>query len=319
MLRLAPLLVTVAALFAASIPLGPAASAQGLRYFYCYAVDSGTNQVLVSDMHEVGPVAERAAYGEQFAIWLQATGKASRSVRPYCVMRASEAEIARARSDLAGYCSECGAIKTFRDVTWLRQGKGVEELLQGKLIKPEDPVETSETSEPGEPAPVPDPAAVVEPVAGEGVSILGRRDMTDVVYAANVERSADIARQKADLKGGKWTPLLTDNRCPGWISIAYASTGRERWYYIAQGADSEGEASAQALAAAQKSAKRLEGTAITGVLVAFRNNYTPPPVDVIDAISEDGVLQTTKGLIRRTVTSGCPGPPGSYATMGVRG
>lgn len=314
MIRFTRLFVALASLCAASILISSAGSAQGLRYFYCYAVDPGTEQVLVSDMHEVGPVAERAAYGEQFATWLKATGKASNSVKPYCVMRASEAEIERGRSDLTSYCSQCGAIKNFRDVAWLRQGKGVEELLQGKLIRPADP----ELVEPGEPVPPLELAAVAEPVVGEGVSILGRRDMTDVVYAANVERSAYIARQKADLKGGKWTPLLTENRCPGWISIAYASNGAERWYFIAQGADSEGEASGQALAAAQESAKRLDGTSVTGVLVAFRNNYMLPPVGIAGAVSED-VVQTAKGLIRRAVTTGCPGPATPYATTSVRG
>jgi hypothetical protein len=297
-----------------------AASAQGLRFFYCYAIDEEQAKVFVSDMHEVGPVAERGTYGQQFATYLKVKNGASATVRPFCVMRSSEAEIQRGRLDLTRYCPECGSITRFEDVAWLREGTGAKALLAGKLIKPSEPKEAlpSKAETPQVAKAKPDH----EPAEDAGVYILGHRETTEVVYSANEERGGYLVRQKADLKGGKWTAIMSNSTCPGWVAVAYASNGAERWYYAAQGADSEGEASLQALNAADAGTKRMEGVWVTGVLVSFRNNYRPTsigPIDVAEAAAEDGVIETTKGLIRRQVVSGCPAPRGPYVTFGVRG
>jgi len=313
-------IVTAAALLAATCLWAGPASAQGLAYFYCYAVDTEQGKVFVSDMHEVGPVAERASYGEQFATYLKVKAKASASIKSYCVMRATEREIERGRAELTEYCRECADITKFEDVAWLREGTGAKALLAGKLIKPSEPKDASPSK--AEPPQVARAEPEPEPAEDAGVYILGHREATEVVYSANEERGGYLVRQKADLKGGKWTTIITNSTCPGWVAVAYASNGSERWYYAAQGAASEGEASLQALDAADAGAKRMEGVWVTGVLVSFRNNYRPKsigPVEVAESVVEDGVIQTTKGLIRRQVVSGCPAPRGPYVTFGVRG
>jgi hypothetical protein len=311
---------------AAALAAAPAAAAE-VHHFYCYAVDAARGTVFVSDMHDTGPVSERAAYGEQFATYLKAKGLASAGVRPSCVMRASEREIQLSRAELADSCGTCGGIRRFADVAWLRGGdSGANALLAGKLIrKPAAAPAPAPAAEPPPPAAGPAPhappaaPAEPEPVAGEGVYVLGRRDATEVVFAANEERGAYRARQKADLKGGTWTTILSDDRCPGWVAIAYASNGTERWYYPAVGADSEGEAGQAARAAAEEATRRRDGIWITGVLVAFRNDFHHKPVDLAAAVGHDGVIGTAKGLVRREVVSGCPQGRGPYATVGVRG
>jgi hypothetical protein len=320
------LILSLLAPLAASCLWSAPASAQGLKYFYCYAIDDERETVFVSDMHEVGPVSERSTYGAQFASYLKVKRGASASVRPYCVMRSSEQEIQRGRSDLAGYCPECGGITRFEDVAWLREGTGARALLAGKLIernkegdgKPSSP-DTPQVAK----APARKPAAAEpEPVEDSGLYLLGRRDATEVTYSVNEENGAYLARQKADLKGGKWSWIINGSTCVGWVAIAYASNGTDRWYYAAQGADSEGEASLAALKAAEEGAKRQDGAWITGVLVALQNNYRPKsigPLDVAGAVAEDGVIETTKGLIRRQVVSGCPTGSRPFVTVGVRG
>jgi hypothetical protein len=312
------LLVVLAALGLDMLLAAPASS-QSLRYFYCYAVDRQQGAVFVSDMHDVGPVSERASYGEQFANWLKAKGIASGAVKPFCVMRPTEDEVAQGRRELSAYCPECGGIRRFRDIAWLRQGKDAKALLAGKLTSPRDAPTHPAAKSPKQVVQGPGTASAPEPVDGQGVFILGRRDATDVIYSANEHRGAYLVRQKADLRGGKWTSILSDNRCPGWVAVAYASNGTERWYYVAQGADSEGEAGQSALAAADNAAKRMEGLWITGVLASFRNNFQPQPVDLVDAVIEDGAIDTMKGIVRRQVVSGCPAERSPYATIGIRG
>jgi hypothetical protein len=312
------ILLTLALLTASCVWSAPV-SAQGLAYFYCYAVDVEQGKVFVSDMHDVGPVAERASYGAQFATYLKVKKNASASIQPYCVMRATEREIQRGRAELTEFCAECGDIRKFEDVAWLREGTGAKALLAGKLISPDKHPEPPARE--AQPAPsTPAVAAEREPAAGEGVYILGRRDQTEVVYSANEARGAYLVRQKADLKGGKWTPVLSDSRCPGWVAVSYASNGTERWYYPVQGADSEGEASHAALQVAEAASHRMAGYWVTGVLVAFRNDFRPAPVDVGKALTEDdGVFDAVKGLVRRQVVSGCPAPDSDFVSFGVRG
>lgn len=295
----------VCALFAAAAP----AQAQGLRYFYCYAVDAKVQKVFVSDMHDVGPPAERAAYGEQFADYLKARGHASAAVQAYCVMRASEGEIRRGITDLPRSCRECEGLDDFTPVAWLRQGKGLTELLAGKLVAPEQPkgaevLPSASSDSVRAEASVPPGASPDSPVKGRGVFIRVRMDMTDVVYSANEKNGDFLTRHKAQLKGGRWQLLDSDNRCPGWMAVAYASNGTERQYYVSQGAASEGEASRQALDDAVKTTQYHPGTWITGVLAAFYNDYQPD--------------DAARGSLRQLLTEGCPAPR-SGSSIGVRG
>jgi hypothetical protein len=120
------LLTTLIAFGAAGAP--PAAT-QELRVFYCFAPVAATRVIYVSPVHAVGPVVERARYGEEFAAHLATQGVRPASEGPaFCNMRASESQIVRERDGLVWYCPLengarsplCGQTWTVRDVAWAR-------------------------------------------------------------------------------------------------------------------------------------------------------------------------------------------------------
>jgi hypothetical protein len=104
----------------ATIGSGRAAAAD-LQYFYCYAPSPADGTTYMSDVHPVGPVAERRTYGPQFVEYLRSAGKISGSAIGYCVMRATMKEIDRGRADLAQTpCTECAGAEKVAEVGWLR-------------------------------------------------------------------------------------------------------------------------------------------------------------------------------------------------------
>ena len=124
------LLALIAVAFAAfwAVP----AAAQGPQFFYCYAVDAKAGTVYMSDMHRVGPVAERRTYGTSFSAYLAEQGKVPPGTPAYCVMRASEKEIERGQMDLAlGQCPECSGASKFQQVAWRRDGEAGTMLASG--------------------------------------------------------------------------------------------------------------------------------------------------------------------------------------------
>lgn len=318
MLRAICILVAVTI---ASLASFTPARADPLRYFYCYVVDPSKEQVFVSDMHEVGPIAERGSYGRQYVDYLSAKRLVSPQAKAYCVMRSTEPEIARGLRDLPAICPECGGLDTFTPVAWLRRGKGVRDVLAGKLVLPA-PKAASVLTQNSEIAP--DDAqlaaqAVAQAVEGEGVWVRVGHDMTDVVYSANEPNGDFRTRHLADQKGGKWTVLLANNRCPGWIGVAYASNGTDRWYYAAQGGLSEGDANREALRAAQEMADKSRGTWITGVLISIHNEFRLEPTDIAGTVKQHGAVGAATRVIRKAVTSGCTRNGGRMAGVGVRG
>lgn len=302
-----------------SLGASPARAQTPVNYFYCYAVDESQGIIFVSDTQEVGVLSERASYGDQFKSYLRGKGKASDTVRPYCVMRPTPAEIRLGQNDLrTSGCRMCNDISRFEDVVWMRdKNKGAEKLLD-RTIKPSK-LGVPEWAEENLPMPP------EEEDEQDGVYILGSREGNDLIYAANEENGGSKTRLKADLKGGKWTTVAHNNRCPGWMAVAYASDGTERVYYLAQGAESQGEASLQALDQAEQAASRKDGNWTTGVLLALENKYRSNPLtvgDVVESLAEDGVIETAKGLTYRAATSdkslGCP-RGGKMGSIGVRG
>jgi uncharacterized membrane protein YgcG len=100
----------LAALALGVVLLLPArAQAQGLTAYYCFLHDAATDTLYVSPVAPVGPVPERAAYGERFRARLVASGRISADRPPaFCVMRAAQQELDQSRALIARNCSGCG-------------------------------------------------------------------------------------------------------------------------------------------------------------------------------------------------------------------
>lgn len=92
-----------------------------LRYFYCYVPDATSGTVYVSDMHPVGPIAERSSYGAEFLAYLKNKGFASDVQLGYCTMRSNESEIQQAQRDLLSGCRECDGSSRVSSIVWNRR------------------------------------------------------------------------------------------------------------------------------------------------------------------------------------------------------
>ena len=95
------------------------ARAQEPRYFYCYVPDRASGITWTSDTQPVGPVAERAGYGDAFVRFLQAQQLVPAAAAGFCVMRATSAQIDTGRANLPAGCADCGTA-AFRRIAWRR-------------------------------------------------------------------------------------------------------------------------------------------------------------------------------------------------------
>lgn len=135
------------------------------------------------------------------------------------------------------------------------------------------------------------------------VYMMGGQDKTDVVYTVHDANGKFLTRHKADLKGGRWTWLMMDGRCPGMVSVWYASNGSERRYFVETGGATEREVSLKASAAARAYAKREGKGWSAGVMRAFRNDnraVPPPPAttrDKVEAMFRDPCAKRDLGSI----------------------
>lgn len=298
------ILGVVAALWAAP------ASAQGLNWFYCYAPNAATGVVYVSDVHAVGPVSERAGYGNEFAGFLASRGKLPAHAQAYCVMRATEQEVVRGQQSVTELCSECGGATTVEHIAWLRGGQ------RGRqLATPVPAADASLGERPRGAARGSVATGRTEPVEGVGAYIMGRSDATGIVHTANEENAQFQTRHKADLKGGQWTWIAMNDRCPGWVAVAYATDGDERHYFVAKGSDFEGTARVAAIKLAEAYAARKGAAWLAGVLSSFKNEYRHPPTDF-----SRGAIRGVRQEVERMVTTPCADSRGvRYTAVGVRG
>lgn len=101
--------------------MGGSALAQAPTWFFCYAPDPATRTTYVSTARPVGPIGERAGYGQSFSAFLRANSHTGAAPSAYCVMRSSLEELQRARTLLASECQECGGATAFKDVAWSRK------------------------------------------------------------------------------------------------------------------------------------------------------------------------------------------------------
>lgn len=143
------------------------AAAQGPQYFYCYVPSPKDGTVFVSDVHPVGPVAERRGYGDQFVAFLQSEGKISGGAVGYCVMRATTREIDKGRTDLAPLtCAECAGTQLIEDVSWPRGGTSTPSVRVSELRPKETAAPRIAQSRAEQAAPAPD-LLLSEAEAGE--------------------------------------------------------------------------------------------------------------------------------------------------------
>ncbi len=287
-------------------------SAQGLNWFYCYAPNAQTGVVHVSNMHEVGPVSERASYGAEFANYLTARGKLPRGAQAYCVMRATEREIGVAQSSVLELCEVCSGASIIESVAWARSGSVGRQILTPDAPRnpapgPERAITSTQPAIPTNDSPATAPE-------GAGVFLMGRLDASEVVYTANEDRGQFLTRYKADLKGGRWTWILSNDTCPGWVAVAFATNGSERLYFVARGSEYEGSARAAVLREAEPYAARQGPAWITGIMVSFHNAYTPPSPNF-----SRGVIDGIKNEVRRQVVDPCAPLGRTSASWGVRG
>lgn len=286
------------------------AEAAELRLFYCYVPNPASSTIYVSDVHPVGPVAERASYGEEFARYLQRRGRVEAGTTGHCVMRSTNREIDGSRTNLSRMespCLGCQGLTQTEDVIWPRATRSIASVLAGtQVVTKPDPNDPDAKS-----------AKSAEP--GEGAWLMARTDDTDVVYVVNQDNGGTLVRLKADQRPGEWSYLLQNDRCKGWVGIAFATNGKERTYLTAVGHEDAAIAKRTALGAAENLAER-EGTDWrTGILDAFENRFEHRPIGVADAV-EAGAIDTAKAVVYRQVVSGCRSVKTErYVTVGVRG
>ncbi|MEO6534298.1 MAG: hypothetical protein ABIN72_00180 [Sphingomicrobium sp.] len=281
------------------------------RLFFCYVSNPPSSTIYVSDVHPVGPVAERAAYGAEFARYLERRGRVEAGVTGRCVMRATNHEIDDSRTNLSrmeGACMGCAGLTQTEDVLWPRSTKSIASVLAGTQVKTKPDPKDAKAAGKGQVPP------------GEGAWLMARKDDTDVVYIANQPNGGTLVRVKADLRPGTWAYLLQNNRCPGWIGIAFATDGKERSYFTATGREDAAQAKLAALSGAEQLAATKQGPDWrTGILDAFENRFEKEPVTLAGAI-EEGPIGAAKGVIRSRFVSGCETIKiDRYATFGDRG
>lgn len=294
-----------ATLFAALLVFLCAArgSAQGLKWFYCYAPNAQTGIVHVSDIQSIGPVAERAGYGNEFVEYLKAEGKLSSGGQAYCVMRATEREIELGQRELSAVCNECGTANKVERVVWPRGGRTIRHVLagEGNTTPPADAATTEDAED-------------VDTSEGIGVFMMVRLDETDAVYTANEDNAQFLTRFKADQKGGEWSWILTNDRCPGWVAVAYASKDNTRQYFAERGGADEIEAGHKGLAAARAYVQGEVGIWETGLLYVFKNNYQAPGADF-----SRGAIEGVKKELEKRLVDPCAPVRRVKGIGGVRG
>lgn len=289
------------------------ARAQGLQYFYCFAPDPASGTTYVSDVHPVGALHERARYPRMFEDFLRIRGKLGVDRKAYCTMRATMREINQGRMAMrATPCRECAGAERLDDVVWPRPDK---------LRVPSMKVATGSRPTPTALADADTPRPAALPPEQQGAYLLAREDSVDVVAAINVADGLTEVQAKAKSRGGKWRDLMTDDRCPGWIAVAYAEKTREHAYFAVRGQDSESAASAAALDLADRWDQIPDEK--KGVVFTALNRIEQPEKTLADHLPDfdSGFINGIKHYIRRMVVSPCAAgvPTRAGGGGGVRG
>lgn len=239
-------LLALAAALALFIAPRPSAAAGDLRYFFCFATDPVSATTFVSDSHAVGPLTERRHYGDEFSAYLAARGKVSKGTQGYCVMRATEREIATGQRLLPETCTSCGEAKSFEPVAWLRGGKGgAQALVKGKLA-PEQKAPPELESKAEEAKRSSQPAAT-------GVIVLANSKDGRVVVRGNYPDESEFQQAVAEAREGSdsaWVELSSGS-IRGWGAVACVGYSGGVYFGEASGLGSIQEARRVAMSRAE--------------------------------------------------------------------
>jgi hypothetical protein len=229
-------------------------------------------------------------------------------------MRATMREINRGRMEMRSTpCRECAGAETLADIVWPRPDKV--RVPSMRVATGSRPAPTAMVD-----ADTPRPAA--RPPEQQGAYLLAREDSVDVVAAINVADGLSEVQAKAKSRGGKWRDLMTDDRCPGWIAVAFATKRREHAYFGVRGFDSESAASAAALQLTDRWDHVPDEN--KGVVFTALNSIEQPPKSLADYVPDfdSGFIEGIKQYIRRMVVSPCASggvPTRGGGNGGVRG
>jgi hypothetical protein len=214
------------------------ASAQDLKFFYCYAPDPAKNTVYVSPVMPIGPGQERRTYGAEFVAHLVKQRKLQAPVQGYCNMKPSAEQVAAAQAKLpVETCLECGGAANFEPVAWPRAGQPSPPMATAP--KPAKPAVGSsgpsiEVLDFGT-APKPTPMLV----------ILGNTSTGKVVALRQPDSaSADAIERKYAGQGG-WKRLLITGS-PGHGAAACAAVQGRIEFFVVHEQASEAEAQLRA-------------------------------------------------------------------------
>lgn len=279
LLSLAAALVTVAGMAAI-------AQAQAPQYFYCYVPNAATSTVYMTQTLPVGPVSERATYGEAYAAYLRGEGLVSASARGYCTMRPTTGEIAVARQDLQSYCPECNGATRFTTAPWSRPGMQAapEQKTAGAAIQ----------------AVIPQPPPQTVPLAPEKapdlrLAVMGN-DVTGeilVVTGPNAEKAAEDAAANAFPSTG-WQKLAM-SEASGY-GIAICVDGPPITFFVSEGKKLLSDAIAEALPQARAYAKQ------TGKRPYMCRHWHIKEPGYVEPVWETSVVDLVKGHLRAYLT-----------------
>lgn len=302
-------LLSFAAAAIAAIGLMSAAEAQAPQYFYCYVPNAANGTVYMTQTLPVGPVSERAKYGEDYAAYLRSEGLVSPTARGYCTMRATTGEVAVAREGIQSFCPECNGATRFTTAPWSRPGmqtapapKTAESAIQAVI--PQQPTPTAPLAP--EKTPELRLAVMGNDVTGEVL----------VVTGPNAEKAAEDAAANAFPTTG-WKKLAM-SEASGY-GLALCVDGPPINFFVAEGKDTLSDAFAEIAAEARAYGKE------TGKRPYLCKHWHIKAPGYVEPAVDSSVIDTVKGIIRRYLTCQddeptCRGQAkSSMVTFGVRG
>lgn len=253
-----------------------------LTVFYCYAPDTSSGVVYLSQPLPVGPVSERSGYGREFAAWLKSADRVRGDVAAYCVMRASHEEITRAQAALSTEaCPECAGATRFEPVSWPRATGDVTPALAkhaDQPVRPEPPAPTQSTRN----------------VDGDLLVVMGNTETGKMLVVSNHPDAVSMARAQAKtIRATGWTTLLTTSE-PGFGAAFCVRSGKAVRFFVAHAQPSMKDAIARAREFAAPYAAEISQEA--KVCGAPWNARAPDSVE-----RESGVIDDMKDAVRKEV------------------
>lgn len=279
------LLSLVAAVMAA-LCLSSAAQAQAPQYFYCYVPNAANGTVYMTQTLPVGPVNERAKYGEEYAAFLRAEGLVSPTARGYCTMRPTTGEVAVAREGMQSHCPECNGATRFTTAPWARPGmqtvpeqKTADAAIQA--VVPQQPKQTVPLAP--EKAPELRLAVMGNDVTGEVL----------VVTGPNAEKAAEEAAANAFPSTG-WQKLAM-SEASGY-GAALCVDGPPISFFVAEGKELLSDAFVEAAAQARAYGKQI------GKRPYLCKHWHIKAPGTVEPAADASVIDLVKGVIRSYVT-----------------